>query len=106
MKRKNHDDVHVCSSDDSVHVTECGGVLELHHSPMCLLLVAVESGEFVHLDLNCNKALSLGILHKIHLAVRSDGLGGFPFQMSIAISVRCNIESACRPRQTCTMASA
>ena len=30
---------------------------------VCLLLVAVESGEFVHLDLNCKKALSLGISH-------------------------------------------
>ena len=58
-----HEDVRFCSSDDSVHVTECGGVLELHHSRMCIILVAVESGEFVHLDLNCNNALSLGISH-------------------------------------------
>ena len=63
-KRKNHEDVRFCSSDDNVHVTECGGVLELHHSPMCILLVAVESAQSVHLDLNyCNKALSLGISH-------------------------------------------
>ena len=63
MKRKNHEDVRFCSSDDSVHVTVCSGVLELHHARICLLLVAVASGELVHLDLNCNKALSLGISH-------------------------------------------
>ena len=39
-------------SDDSVHVTD--GMLELHHSRICLLLVAVESGEFANIDLNCN----------------------------------------------------
>ena len=60
MKRKNHEDVIFCSSDDCVHVTECGGWLELHHYR--ILLIAVESGEFVHLDLS-NKALSLGISH-------------------------------------------
>ena len=38
-------------------------MLELHHSRICILLVAVESGEFVHFDLNCNKALNLGISH-------------------------------------------
>ena len=64
VKRENHEDVRVCGSDDIVHLTECGGVLELHHSRICLLLVAVESGEFVHLDLNCNKALRLGLSHK------------------------------------------
>ena len=63
-KSKNHEDVRVCSSDDSVHLTECGGVLKLHHSRICLLVVAVQSGEFVHLDLSCNKALSLRISHK------------------------------------------
>ena len=26
-----------------------------HHSRICLLLGAVESGEFVHIDLNCKK---------------------------------------------------
>ena len=62
VKRKNHEDnVRFCSSDDSVHVSD--GMLELHHSRICLLLVAVESGEFVNIDLNCNKALSLGISH-------------------------------------------
>ena len=34
-----------------------------HHYRICLLLVAVENGEFVHLDLNSKKALSLGISH-------------------------------------------
>ena len=64
VKRKNHEDVRFCSSDDSVHLTDCGGVLELNHSRICLLLVAVESAQSVHLDLNnCNKALSLGISH-------------------------------------------
>ena len=64
VKRKNREDVRVWSSDDSVLETECGGVVELQdHSRICLLLVAVESGEFVHLDLNCKKALSLGISH-------------------------------------------
>ena len=38
----------------------------------CLLLVVVESVDFVHLDLNSKKALRLGISHIIHLAVRSD----------------------------------
>ena len=61
VKRKNHEDVRFCSSDDSVHVTD--GMLELHHSRICLLLVAVESGAFVHLDLNYNKALRFGISH-------------------------------------------
>ena len=61
----------------------------------CPLLVVVESVDFVHLDLNSKKALRLGISHIIHLAVRSDELIGFPLQMSIAISVRCNLESAC-----------
>ena len=65
VKRKNHEDVRFCSSDAVVHVTEYGGVLELRHSRISyiLLLVAVESGAFVHLDLNCIKALSLGISH-------------------------------------------
>ena len=62
----------------------------------CLLLVVVESVNLVHLDLNCKKkALRLGISHIIHLAVRSDELIGFPLQMSIAISIRSNLESAC-----------
>ena len=61
----------------------------------CLLLVVVESVDFVHLDLNSKKALRLRISHIIPLAVRSDELIGFPLQMSIAISVRCNLESAC-----------
>ena len=39
-------------------------------SYMCLLLVVVESVDFVHLDLNSKKALRLGISHIIHLAVR------------------------------------
>ena len=63
VKRKNHEDVRFCSSDDSVLVTEWGGVMELHHSRICVILVVVQSGECVHLDLNCNKALSLGISH-------------------------------------------
>ena len=62
----------------------------------CLLLVVVESVDFVHLDLNSKKALRLGISHIIHLAVRSDELIGFPLQnLSIAISVRSNLQSAC-----------
>ena len=64
-------------------------------SYMCLLLVVVESVDFVHLNLNSKKALRLGISHIIHLAVRSDELIGFSLQMSIAISVRSNLESAC-----------
>ena len=36
--------------------------MELQHPfRVCLLSVAVESGEFVRLDLNCKKALRLGI---------------------------------------------
>ena len=62
VKRKTHEYVRVWSSDDSVLVTECGGVVESHqHSRICLLLVAVERGEFVHLDLNCKNASSLGL---------------------------------------------
>ena len=62
VKRKNHEDnVRFCNSDDSVHVTD--GMLELYHSRICLILVAVENGDFVNIDLNCNKTLSLGISH-------------------------------------------
>ena len=64
VKRKNHEDVRVWSSDDSVLVTECGGVVELqHHSRICIILVAVVSVESVHIYLNCKKALGLGISH-------------------------------------------
>ena len=64
MKRKTHEDVRFWSTDDSVLVTECGGVVELqHHSRICLILVAVEIGESVRLYLNCEKALGLGISH-------------------------------------------
>ena len=64
-------------------------------SYMCLLLVVVESVDFVHLDLNSKTALRLGISHMIHLVVRSDELVDFPLQMSIVISFRSNLESAC-----------
>ena len=62
VKRKNHERyVRFCNSDDSFRVTD--GMLELHHSRICLFLVAVESGNFENIDLNCNKTLSLGISH-------------------------------------------
>ena len=70
MKQKNHEYVRIWSSHDSVLVTECNGVMEVqHHSRICLLLVAVASGEFVHIDLNCKKASSLGIsdIHSVKL---------------------------------------
>ena len=73
LKSKNREDVRVCSSDDSVHLTECGGMLKLHHSRVCLPLVAVQSGEFVHLDLSCNKAMSLRISHKSNLPFEATG---------------------------------
>ena len=56
VKKKNHGDVRVWGSDDSVLINECGGVVELkHYSRICLILVAVEREELLHLDLNCKK---------------------------------------------------
>ena len=34
-----------------------------HLARICLLLDAIENGEFVHIDLNCKEALILGISH-------------------------------------------
>ena len=69
-------------------------------------------GQIVQLDLNCKKALSLGISHNnifMHSPCRSkrrvDWLSR-PLQMNIAITVRCNIGCACRSLKTCTMSSA